>query len=286
MSEKCRVADIISICRPVNSLMMGLAVVVGATIASPSYSIVVEYPIKLILGFLAGSLLTAASMVFNDIMDIEIDRINAPHKPLSSGRMSPSCAWTLFAVLTTLGLLLSLLIGIVPLAIALASLLVAVAYSVRGKKTGLPGNMMVSFTVAIPILFGGSIVGELSGRLLAFYTIIFLANTGREITKGIVDVIGDSAKNVLTLSVRYGSYKAALVALAFYASAVVLSVIPVLMNWAGTLYAALVSVVDAGILYYALVLVRDPRPQTAFLVKEKVRYLMLLGLVAFLLSRA
>ena len=266
--------------------MMGFAVIVGAAIASSSYGTLAEHSIQLLLGFLTGFFLTAASMVFNDIVDVEIDRINAPHRPLPSGRMSFSCAWTLFAVFSTLGLLLSLLIGIVPFAIALTSLLVAVAYNVRGKRTGLLGNMMVSYTVAIPMLFGGSIIGEISGRLLVFYMIIFLANTGREITKGIVDAIGDRARNILTLSVRYGGYKAALAALAFYTSAVALSVVPVLMNWAGTLYAMLVSIVDAGILYYALVLVRDPSPQTAFLVKEKVLYLMLLGLIAFLLAQA
>ena len=44
----------------------------------------------------------------------------------------------------------------------------------------------------------------------------FLSNTGREITKGIVDVKGDSAEKVKTLAVRYGEKKAAIVATVFY----------------------------------------------------------------------
>ena len=65
---------------------------------------------------------------------------------------------------------------------------------------------------------------------MIFASIAFLPNTGREITKGIVDVKGDEMQNVKTIAVRYREKTAAVAAALFYLSAVLLSPIPWLLN--------------------------------------------------------
>jgi hypothetical protein len=73
--------------RPVNCLMMGFAVTVGAALASPNVSSVF-WP-NLFYGFITGFMLTAASMTINDYYDREIDAINEPNRPIPSGLIKP-----------------------------------------------------------------------------------------------------------------------------------------------------------------------------------------------------
>ena len=70
--------------RPVNCVMMGFAVIVGASLVSyPNFST------NLLLGFITSFTLTAASMAINDYYDRDIDAINEPQRPIPSGAISP-----------------------------------------------------------------------------------------------------------------------------------------------------------------------------------------------------
>jgi geranylgeranylglycerol-phosphate geranylgeranyltransferase len=61
--------------RPLNCLMMGFAVIVGAFLVSP-----LNFTTNLLLGFVTAFSLTAASMAINDYYDREIDAINEPNR--------------------------------------------------------------------------------------------------------------------------------------------------------------------------------------------------------------
>ncbi len=261
--------------------MTGLAVIIGAIIVSGSANIFLNLYPQLLLGFFTGFLLTGSSMIFNDIADLEIDRYNQPNRPLASGRVLPRNA-TLFGVATGMvGLAFSFMIGLIPFIIAVTAYVVALLYNFRLKKEGLIGNFMVSYTVMIPILFGGAIIGEFNLKTILFSIIIFLANTGREITKGIVDTVGDRIKGIKTVAVQSGPRIASFYAFFFYSTAILLSFLPYVLGLAGKYYLVLVLVVDIGILYYSMKLLRDPSSTTALKVKTRILYLMLLGLIAF-----
>ncbi|MCS7098638.1 MAG: UbiA family prenyltransferase, partial [Candidatus Methanomethyliaceae archaeon] len=75
--------DYIVLIRPINSIMMGLAVIVGEIAVFNG----IPRAFEIIFGFLVGFFLTASSMVLNDIVDIEIDRINMPNRPIAAGRI-------------------------------------------------------------------------------------------------------------------------------------------------------------------------------------------------------
>ena len=278
-----RASGFVEIIRPINCIMMGFAVIVGCIIAG-GFDSIIRYAGKVALGFSTGFLLCAASMVLNDYFDREIDRYNAPHRPIPSGRVKPGEAVVYSILLAALGLVSAAFINFECLAIAASTYAVSVLYSSVGKKTGLPGNLMVSYTVMIPLPFAGALLGQLSLKLFIFSLIIFLANTGREITKGITDVVGDRVKGVKTLAVLFGSKTASLCAFLFYAVSVLLSPLPYILGMAGKLYLALVLVVDAIIIDQAIRLVKKPSKETAFIVKKRILYAMLLGLIAFMLS--
>jgi geranylgeranylglycerol-phosphate geranylgeranyltransferase len=136
--------------------------------------------------------------------------------------------------------------------------------------------------VAIPFVYGSiAIVGVVQLNVLVFASIAFLSNTGREITKGIVDVQGDKAQNVKTLAVRYGGRVAAFVAVIFYLSAVALSPIPWFLKLVSLWSIPFVVVTDLGLIVSSLMLAKDHSRGTARKVKKTVLLWFVVGLLAF-----
>ena len=268
--------------RPINSLMMGFAVIVGYIVASKG--VLNISPSLLVLGFLTAFLLTSSSMVLNDYFDREVDAINNPLKPIPSGKVSPKNAIYFAAFLAFLGIFSAYLINVLCLAIALVSGIVSTAYNGYFKKTGFLGNLMVSLCVAIPFIFGAAMLGKIPLHVLIFFTMVFLANTGREITKGIVDVIGDKSKGIMTVAVKYGEFFASKLAVAFYMLAVFLSPLPWLLGLLSIYYLVLDVIADAGFLYSSIVLLKNASRNTALKVKKEVLLWMFIGLVAFLIG--
>src|SRR5207253_8466720 len=213
--------------------MIGLAVLVGETIALGSLPPIANA----VFGFLTASLLLAGTMVLNDIQDIQIDRVNTPNRPHPSGRVGVGEAYAFSIVLSGLAITFSAFLGGFTLLTALAALALMAYYNTRGKKTGLLGNAVVSFNVALPFFFGGLAVGNLRPLLFIFFLLAFLANTAREVAKGIADVAGDSSKGIMTIAVTQGPKRAAELAAAFFVVAVLLSfLVPVLDQRVSMLY--------------------------------------------------
>jgi geranylgeranylglycerol-phosphate geranylgeranyltransferase len=276
-SRGSKASGFFEIARIPNCIMMGLAVIIGEFMslgtAVPIYSVVV--------GFLVGFFLVAGSMAMNDILDTEIDRINSPKRPIPSGRVSKTEA-TAFATITlALGLSLAFALSVVNLVIAVLAVSLMLYYNRFGKKTGLPGNAVVSANLAIPFIFGGAI-GGISNTLYIFALLAFLAGMGREVIKGMADIEGDSKRVVRTLAVSKGLGTAAKTGALFFVAAVLLSVIPIAFGMVSWLYTPFVLVCDLGFLYSAYSIIRDPSPGNALRSKNQALVWMLLGLIAFI----
>ena len=265
--------------RPINCLMMGIAVIVGAALASP-HDLSVSW-LYLVYGFATGFALTAASMAINDYYDREIDAVNEPGRPIPSGLIKPREALAFAFILTAIGLATAFLTNVFSFAIAVFAWLVFVAYTTVGKRTGLPGNFLVSTCVAIPFVYGSVvIVGEVRLNVLVFACMAFLSNTGREVTKGIVDVKGDKMQNVKTLAVRYGERNAAITAAIFYLLAVFLSPVPWFLGLVSFWSIPLVAVTDWGLVASAVMLLKDHSRENARKIKNSVLLWLLFGLLA------
>ena len=89
----------LQIIRPLNCIMMGFAVVVGASLVSS-----LSFSSNLLLGFVTAFALTAASMVMNDFCDRQIDAINEPNRPIPRGDVSPKEALFFAVALSLLGI--------------------------------------------------------------------------------------------------------------------------------------------------------------------------------------
>ncbi len=269
--------------RPSNCLMMGFAVIVGAALASPQS--LDPFPPNLLYGFMTGFALTASSMVLNDYFDREIDAVNEPDRPIPSGKVSSLEAVGLAIVLTTIGLIISSLTNLFSFFMASFVWMVSVAYVTIGKSTGLLGNLLVSTCVATPFLYGSAVMtNEAKLNVLLFASIAFLANTGREITKGIVDVEGDAMQGVKTLAIQYGERKAAFSAAIFYIIAVLLSPIPYVLNLVSLWFVPTVVITDLGLVSSSAMLLKNHSRKNARKIKTLVLLWFMIGLIAFILG--
>jgi 4-hydroxybenzoate polyprenyltransferase len=113
---------------------------------------------------------------------------------------------------------------------------------------------------------------------------VFLSITGREVTKGIVDVQGDRTQNVKTVAVRYGEKTAAVTAALFYLFAVSLSLIPWLLKLVSFRFIPLVAVTDFGLVASSFMLLKDYSRENARKIKNIALLWLFFGLLAFLVG--
>ena len=274
-----KLTGFLQIIRPLNCLMMGFAVIVGASLVST-----LNLTLNLLFGFVTSFALTAASMVINDYYDREIDAINEPNRPIPRGAVSPKEALIFALALSVIGFVAAFETNMPSLVMALIALIISITYITRGKGTGLPGNFLVSATVVIPFVYGGLAVGQLETSTLLFVAIAFLSNTGREITKGIVDIEGDKSHNIKTIAVTHGERTAAFVAAAFSLLAVSLSPLPWMWGLVSDLFLPPVILTDLGLIVSAILLLRDYSRTNAKKIKNLSLAWFVTGLLAFILG--
>ena len=275
-----KVVGVLRLIRPVNCLMMGFAVIVGMIVATRGFSINIE---TILYGFVTGFAFLAAANTINDYYDRGIDAINEPSRPIPSGVIRPKEALVYVFILSVVGFVTAFLTYVPEcLAIATIAWLLSLYYATMGKRTGFLGNCVVSLCVAVPFVYGWFAVGKgLDLLLLLFSVIAFLSNTGREITKGIVDIGGDKPQRVRTLAVLYGLRTAAVTASLFYISSVVFSLFPWILGKVSVWYLPYVVLADAGFVLSSVLLLHDFSCENARRVKNLVLVWMMAALLAF-----
>src|ERR1035441_7285253 len=96
-----KLGGFIRLIRPVNCIMMGFAVLVGAVLANPQLGSL--NGLNILFGFLTGFTFCAAAMVINDYYDRKIDAINEPQRPIPSGTVKINEALAFVAALSAVG---------------------------------------------------------------------------------------------------------------------------------------------------------------------------------------
>jgi geranylgeranylglycerol-phosphate geranylgeranyltransferase len=187
------------------------------------------------------------------------------------------------AALCVVGFGFALYVSLACFVVAAVSLVITGTYLTIGKRSGLPGNFLVSACVAIPFVYGSILaLGYVNLNVVLFASMAFLSNTGREITKGIVDTKGDSAEGIKTLAVRFGEKAAAAVAVAFYVFAVALTPLTWFSGLVGFWFIPFVLVTDVGLIVCSALLLMKPSRARAKKIKNIVLLLFLFGLLAYI----
>lgn len=276
-----KLTGFIRLIRPLNCAIMGFAVVVGAVLAFPNISTVNW--INILFGYLTGFTFCATAMVINDYYDRAIDAINEPFRPIPSGTIKTSEALFFAGILCAIGFIFAAFVSLLCLVVAATSLFITGIYLTIGKRSGLPGNFLVSICVAIPFIYGSiTTIGTIASNVVLFASMAFLSNTGREITKGIIDVEGDKTENIKTLAIRYGERNAAIVASLFYIAAVFLTPITWLLGLVSFWFVPFVLCTDVGLLICSAILLIDNSREKARKIKNAVLILFIFGLLSYL----
>jgi geranylgeranylglycerol-phosphate geranylgeranyltransferase len=183
----------------------GVASAAGAALGYLTTARYEHLPINgfvLLAAFVATLCISNAGFIVNDIIDLPIDRINRPDRPLAAGRVSVQTAWVLYATYNIIGILLAWFVsaqtGILAALIAVGLYL----YSLDLKKRFLIGHILIGIMGAVLMPFGG----VAAGSTLLFYSapITFAAFFAREVLKTVPDAEGDRTNGVDNITTRYG----------------------------------------------------------------------------------
>jgi len=240
-----RLAGFLTLTRPVNSLVAGLAAIVAYLIDTGTV-----IPESLLLFFIVG-LITAAGNVINDFFDADIDAINRPDRPIPSGAVSRGAARGFAVMLFIAGILVSFFTNPLCIGIAIFNAVLLIAYAAKLKSTPLTGNIVVAYLSASIFLFGGALNG-IDGlvRIIPIAAITFFAMVSRELLKDAEDVEGDRAGGADTVPIRIGIKKTSELALITTVLAVAASFIPYF--WWGIWYLGGIIAVDIILIIAAL----------------------------------
>jgi len=266
-----------------HGVMAAFATAVGCAVGAGGWFSVEMY--RLALAAAVTVAVEVGLFVFNDVFNLEEDRVNAPDRPLVKGEVSLREAIALGAFSLALGGALAAALGPAPFLIAALAVLTGMAYNARLKKSGFPGNVVVALDTALPFLFGAAVASGVRIPLLAYlFTLTaFLAALGREVLKGIVDLEGDLRAGVRTVAATKGVAYAAKLSSALLLAAVSLSVAALTLVKESALlaYTALVSVTDALFAYVSATLLLRSDKATAEKGRRTTLLAMFTGTLAF-----
>ena len=273
-----QIKGLYKISRPLSTLSGALAVVLGGYVAGTG-----EW-LNILLATLATLLISSAANAWNDYMDIEIDRINQPQRPLPSGMVSPR-AVLIFAFATAgLSVVVAAFINLATFVIALSSAILLLVYSWRLKSTVLLGNATVAFISALSAVFGGVAAGNVVPSLW-LAAIIFTAIMGREVLKTMADYEGDLRQRCRTISTVWGRRPARVVFFVLAWITLGMMMLPYLFRVYKPVYAYIVVLGVYPVIVYILVKVNRYRTGAQLeRLSQLMKYDFLIWFVAVLLG--
>jgi 4-hydroxybenzoate polyprenyltransferase len=171
-----------------------------------------------VTGALMAATLNAGNNALNQIYDLEIDRINKPKRPLTSGRLTIAQAWRFTVVTYALSLILAWLVA--PggrhecfwlVAIAVVCTFIYSMPPLRTKRLGIWANVTIAIPRGTLLKVAGwssvkTIVGVEPWYIGAIFGLFLL---GATTTKDFADMDGDRLGGCRTLPIQYGVRRAA-----------------------------------------------------------------------------
>ena len=193
----------IIIVRPLNVLAAIISILLSSIITQyDGHSINIIYAILVVVFFTAGA------NTLNDYFDYEIDMVNRPNRPLSSGGVSKKHALIYSILYFIIGLFFAYQLNynskIISIFISFP-LLILYNYNLKGYP--LIGNIVVALILSLTFIFAGCVFNNIppmiTPSILAFGLTLI-----REIIKDIADIKGDKLVGLKTFPVIYGREKA------------------------------------------------------------------------------
>jgi len=287
-----KLKDAIEILRPVNDIMGSLTVIIG--ILNTRLGIdPIRLIFNLILGVITYFFIAGSGMVINDYYDIEIDKINRPERPIPRGSITLNQARILWITTSLIGIAIAILhsllfnIGYLNTILAVFFVFIGWLYAAWGKKSGFFGNIIVSISFSIGLIYGAVLNNSsIPPYIYFFFLTAFFLLLSREIIKGCEDLEGDKNEGVKTLAIRIGIKKSTIFSLVFSLLAIVFFVLPYFTNILNPRLFLISMFFGVALAIYTIVLmlksnlVKMDFKRISLLLKVS----MFLGLVAFIFA--
>ncbi|MFC6960661.1 geranylgeranylglycerol-phosphate geranylgeranyltransferase [Halocatena marina] len=280
-----RLRGLVELTRPVNAIAAGVLTLIGAYVAGG----IATESFQAGMAGAATVLAAGAGNTINDYFDREIDRINAPDRPIPRGAVTPREALIFSVVSFIVAIVLAFTLPTLAIAIAAVDLVALIAYTELFK--GLPGvgNVVVACLGGSTFLFGGAAVAGndlamASSNLAVVGTLAVLAALStitREIVKDVEDIVGDREEGLNTLPIAIGERASLSLALACTILTVLVSPLPYLLGTFGIAYLVVVIPADVILLLASVESFRDPTAA-----QSHIKYGMFLAAAAFVAGRA
>lgn len=189
-----------------NALTAAAGVIVGAWWAGWGDAVPVA------LAALAAIGLTAAANCWNDLANVEIDRIAHPNRPLVTGALSMRSADRLAMAAAAAAVLAASEVSIALGLCSVGVLLLMRLYSPWIKRAGFAGNLLVSALASLPFLYGSDATGHFA-RALPLVLIAIPLHLARELAKDLDDREADRlARRTLPLALGASFTRGAIIA--------------------------------------------------------------------------
>jgi geranylgeranylglycerol-phosphate geranylgeranyltransferase len=277
-----KVIGMIRLFRPELPFAAGVCVLLGEIIALGRFPSVREA----VLGFASVFFISGSALILNDYFDLEVDKINAPNRPLPSGLVSPAETVILTVMTIFLGLAAAVAINLPAFILCIIAGVVGILYNWKFKEAGLLGNLMVSTSVALTFILGGVAVGRPWNQIVwTFSLIAFLIDLGEEIAGDAMDMEGDKKRGSKSIALLAGKKFSLRLSGSLFGLVVLISLIPVLLRWLGLSYLIMILIMDAIIIVFTVRLLRSKTPDEGRQSMRRIYLGALVGMLAFLIGQ-
>ena len=277
-----KLKGIIQIFRPELPFAAGVCVLLGEMIALGKFPPAQQ----MILGFTTVFFISGSAIVLNDYFDLEVDRVNAPSRPLPAGILSPVDAIFLTGGAILIGLSAALLIGNLAFILCAVACAVGILYNWKFKEAGLLGNLMVCFSVAFTFIFGGIVVGEPWNKVVwCFAAMAFFIDLGEEIAGDAMDMEGDRQRDSKSIAITKGRGFAILISSLLFGLVILISLIPIIFGWLGSSYLLMIFITDLLIIVFTFRLMKSASPAAGRSAMRGIYLGALVGMLAFLIGQ-
>jgi len=240
---------ILKLLRPLNCIMGGIGVVIGALIGVGLDVFAYDHYMNVISAAVVAVFFMASGNILNDYFDRDVDKINHPDRPLPKGQVNPEKAFnTAFSIFICI-VILAFFINFNSFIITLIALVLMVGYELTLKNRGLVGNLTISALVGFLFLLGGAAVNNIES-ILILALLAFFATLSREIVKDIEDIEGDVTRD--TLPKKIGIKNAGNIAAISLIIAIFLSPLPIMPE-----VIPYFKIVQFNIYYFYIVIIAD-----------------------------
>ncbi len=280
---------VIQIFRPELPSAAGMCVVIGEVLALGA---VPPLP-ALAFGFLCGFFLSGSALITNDYFDLEVDRINAPQRPLPSGLLTPAEVMGLGLLAGLVGLAAAWAFNPVTLGLSLIVWLMGFLYNWKLKAAGLWGNLIVAGSVAITFVLGGIGVGGSTGiapspgwngMVWLFGLIAFTFDLAEEIAGDAMDAEGDRKRGSQSIAITMGKQIAIRLSAGLFGVVIVLSLLPLIWGGLRVSYWLPIGLMDVLIIAFVVKLLKSQTPAEGRWAMRALYISGSLGLLAFLVG--